>query len=112
MTTDLTAPLVSLGDRLDGQLLVAGFVAAARWTDPAEDDLRIAAARRCAASLEPYASGAYVNTLTDEGAAGLRRAYPPNKLTRLTALKDVYDPDNVFHLNQNMPPSRIERIAN
>ena len=26
-------------------------------------------------------------------------------LTRLTALKDAVDPDNVFHLNQNIPPS-------
>lgn len=81
------------------------FVAAARWSDPAEDDLRMAAARRCAASLEPFASGAYVNTLTDEGANGVRRAYPPHKLARLSALKDVYDPDNVFHLNQNIRPA-------
>jgi FAD/FMN-containing dehydrogenase len=81
------------------------FVAANRWTDPAEDDVRIAAARRCAAALEPFASGAYVNVLTDEGARGVARAYPPDKLMRLTALKDVYDPDNVFHLNQNIAPS-------
>jgi FAD/FMN-containing dehydrogenase len=81
------------------------FVAAARWTDPAEDDVRIAAARRCAAALDRFASGAYVNVLTDEGAGGVARAYPPHKLARLTALKDAYDPDNVFHLNQNIPPS-------
>jgi FAD/FMN-containing dehydrogenase len=81
------------------------FVAAARWTDPAEDEARIAAARRCAASLDPFASGAYVNVLTDEGARGVARAYPPAKLARLVALKDRYDPDNVFHLNQNIAPS-------
>jgi hypothetical protein len=33
------------------------------------------------------------------------RAYPPHKLARLTALKDVYDPANAFHLNQNIAPS-------
>jgi len=81
------------------------FVAAARWTNAAEDDARIAVARRCAAALDPFASGAYVNVLGDEGAAGVRRAYPPDKLARLTALKDVYDPENVFHLNQNIRPS-------
>ena len=61
---------------------------------------------RCAAALEPFASGAYVNTLADEGAVGVRRAYPPDKLARLAALKDAYDPENVFHLNQNIAPSR------
>lgn len=81
------------------------LVAAARWTDPAQDTERMAAARRYAAALEPYASGAYVNVLTDEGAGGVRRAYRGETLTRLTALKDRYDPENVFHLNQNVPPS-------
>ena len=36
----------------------------------------------------------------------MRRAYPVGKLARLVAVKDAYDPDNVFHLNQNIPPSR------
>ena len=81
------------------------YVGAARWTDPAEDDAQIATARESAAALEPFASGAYVNVLGDDGAAGVRRAYSPEKLTRLTALKDAVDPDNVFHLNQNIPPS-------
>ena len=81
------------------------YVGAARWTDPAEDVDRIATARASATGLEPFASGAYVNVLGDDGAAGVRRAYSPAKLTRLTALKDAVDPDNVFHLNQNIPPS-------
>jgi len=81
------------------------YVAASRWTDPAEDDTRIALARRTAAALDPFARGQYVNTLSDEGAEGVRRAYPPDKLARLTALKDKYDPQNVFHLNHNIRPS-------
>lgn len=81
------------------------FVAAARWEDPAEDEARIAAARRYARALDQFASGAYVNVLGDDGAAGLRRAYSDAKLARLTAVKDAYDPDNRFHLNQNIPPS-------
>jgi hypothetical protein len=56
------------------------FVAAARWSDPEEDDVRMSAARACAASLDPFAIGAYVNVLSDEGAAGVRRAYSPRKL--------------------------------
>ncbi|MEI5582399.1 MULTISPECIES: FAD-binding oxidoreductase [unclassified Agromyces] len=82
------------------------FVAASRWSDPAEDERRMAAARRYAGALEPYADGAYVNALGDDGAAGVRRAYPEAHLARLRALKDEYDPGNVFHLNHNIAPSR------
>jgi FAD/FMN-containing dehydrogenase len=83
------------------------FVSAARWSDAAEDDERMAAARRYAATLEPFASGMYVNAMSDEGAAGVARAYPPAKLARLRALKSAYDPDNVFHLNQNIEPADV-----
>jgi FAD/FMN-containing dehydrogenase len=81
------------------------YVASSRWTDPAEDDRRIELARRTAAALDPFAQGQYVNTLADEGADGVRRAYPPDKLARLTELKDKYDPANIFHLNHNIRPS-------
>jgi FAD/FMN-containing dehydrogenase len=79
--------------------------AGTRWTDPAEDGVRIEAARQTAAALAPFASGVYVNAVGDEGAAGVRRAYPGAKLAKLTALKDAYDPDNMFHLNANIRPS-------
>jgi FAD/FMN-containing dehydrogenase len=82
------------------------YVAAAGWSDPAEDGLRMEAARREAATLEPFAAGAYVNALSDEGASGVRRAYSEAKRARLTAVKDAYDPDNVFHLNHNITPTR------
>ncbi len=78
------------------------YVCAARWDDPAEDADRMAAARRYANSLTPYAIGQYVNTITDEGVG---RAYTDSKLARLMALKDRYDPDNVFHLNHNITPT-------
>ncbi|GAB2835209.1 FAD-binding oxidoreductase [Actinoallomurus bryophytorum] len=76
------------------------------WTDPAEDAARKASARRCAAALAPFASGVYVNALSDDGAEGVRRAYSPDKLARLTTLKTAYDPHNVFHLNHNIRPAR------
>jgi FAD/FMN-containing dehydrogenase len=82
------------------------FVAIANWTDPAEDQPRMAAARRYAGAVEPFASGVYVNALTDEGQAGVQRAYGTGKLARLSALKDRYDPGNVFHLNHNIRPSK------
>ena len=82
------------------------FVAVAGWTDPAQDLARISAARRYGAVVEPFASGVYVNDLTDEGQAGIRRAYGPDTLARLAALKDRYDPGNVFHLNHNIRPRK------
>jgi hypothetical protein len=86
------------------------YVGAARWTDPAEDDDRMAAARRSAAALAPYASGAYVNALAGDGADGVHRAYPPATLARLTALKNAVDPDNLFHLNHNIAPSHAGAV--
>jgi FAD/FMN-containing dehydrogenase len=50
----------------------------------------------------------YVNFVSDEGAAGVQAAYG-TRLERLVALKDRYDPDNVFRLNANIPPSRTGR---
>jgi FAD/FMN-containing dehydrogenase len=87
------------------------YVAATRWSDPDEDEARMTAARQAAARLEPFAAGAYVNALGDEGAAGVRRAYSPAKLARLTRVKDAYDPDNVFHLNQNIRPTSAAAIT-
>ncbi|SEF17410.1 FAD-binding oxidoreductase [Jiangella alba] len=81
------------------------YVAAARWDDAAEDAERMAVARRTATAIAPYSSGAYVNALSDEGADGVRRAYRPAKLDRLTAVKTAYDPENVFHLNHNIVPA-------
>ena len=81
------------------------YVAAVKWSDPGEDGLRMGAARRAAAKLEPYAVGAYVNALSDEGESGVRRAYSEAKRARLTGVKDAYDPGNVFHLNHNIAPT-------
>jgi FAD/FMN-containing dehydrogenase len=85
------------------------FVAVTGWTDPAEDGAQMAAARRYGAAVAPFASGVYVNDLADEGEAGVRRAYGQDKMARLAALKDRYDPGNVFHLNQNIRPNRPSR---
>ena len=79
--------------------------ASAKWTHRAEDEVRIALARRSAKTLEPFASGVYVNMVGDEGDVGVRRAYSPHKLARLRVVKDRYDPDNVFHLNANIQPT-------
>ena len=54
------------------------------------------------ADLHPVA-GAYVNFLADEGEARVREAYPGATWDRLAGVKRRYDPENLFHLNQNVP---------
>jgi hypothetical protein len=49
--------------------------------------------------------------LGDEGAEGVRAAYPGSTGDRLTATKGRYDPDNVFRLNQNIPAAAVLRRA-
>jgi hypothetical protein len=55
-------------------------------------------------ALEPHHRSVYVNFLMDEGEERIRAAYGAAKWDRLKALKRRYDPDNLFRLNQNIPP--------
>ena len=41
----------------------------------------------------------------DEGQERVQSAFGPEKYARLVALKDQYDPENLFHRNQNIKPS-------
>jgi FAD/FMN-containing dehydrogenase len=56
-------------------------------------------------ALEPWHTTVYVNVLGDEGEDRIRAAYGADKYDRLKTLKQKYDPDNFFRLNQNIPPS-------
>jgi FAD/FMN-containing dehydrogenase len=57
-------------------------------------------------ALEPHRSGSvYVNFLMGEGEERVRQAYGAAKYDRLRQLKRRYDPDNLFRLNQNIPPA-------
>ncbi len=51
---------------------------------------------------------AYVNFLADEGEARVHAAYPGPTWDRLVEVKGRYDPTNLFHLNQNIPPEATD----
>jgi hypothetical protein len=73
--------------------------------DPANAALVSDWAREYWAALHPTsAGGAYVNFLMDEGQDRVRAAYRGN-YERLARVKERYDPDNVFHINQNIRPA-------
>jgi FAD/FMN-containing dehydrogenase len=77
----------------------------AAWPPPDPNGERhIAWVREGWELLRPHSVGVYANFLSDEGATGLEAAYR-GRLQRLTAVKDRYDPENVFRLNANIPPS-------
>jgi FAD/FMN-containing dehydrogenase len=78
------------------------------WASPNEDPAsHVGWARRLWTELQSVSSGGgYVNQLdADEGPDRVRDAYAPAAWQRLVTLKRRYDPDNVFRLNQNIPPT-------
>jgi FAD/FMN-containing dehydrogenase len=78
----------------------------AAWADPTESNQHIAWARQLAEATKPFLEDAvYVNYLGEgEGEARVRAAYGAN-YERLVAIKQQYDPANLFRLNQNIRPT-------
>jgi FAD/FMN-containing dehydrogenase len=77
------------------------------WDNPAETDTVLAYARRFLSEMEPYSTGGlYVNFagFGEEGEKLVKDAYGKH-YERLVALKNKYDPGNLFRLNQNIKPS-------
>jgi FAD/FMN-containing dehydrogenase len=79
----------------------------AKWREPSEQDEQLAWARVFMHTMRPWGvDKAPPNFIApDEGAARLRASYGDEKFRRLVVLKDSYDPENVFSLNPNVPPS-------
>jgi hypothetical protein len=57
-------------------------------------------------ALEPYTAGGTYTNFMSQGDDRLKEAYGSEKYERLVALKDRYDPTNLFQLNQNIKPTK------
>ncbi len=87
----------------DGRFL---FNAISMWEDPSTTEANVAWARGFYEALQPFATdGVYVNFLSEEGDDRIVEAYGADKYARLGRIKAEYDPDNLFRLNQNIPPA-------
>jgi FAD/FMN-containing dehydrogenase len=76
-----------------------------RWESPADDQKCIAWSREFFKASAPFASaGAYVNFMTEEEGDRVSAVYGPN-YKRLAEIKRKYDPNNLFHFNQNIRAS-------
>jgi FAD/FMN-containing dehydrogenase len=79
-------------------------VIAGMWPDPAENDANIGWVRGYYNDLAPLSEeGGYVNFMAGDDQDRIRANYRGN-YDRLVRVKRAYDPDNLFHLNQNIPP--------
>jgi FAD/FMN-containing dehydrogenase len=75
------------------------------WTDAGDDARLLETGRAFAETMRRFATGgAYLNFTPESDR--IREAFGAEKYNQLVALKDEYDPDNIFRLNQNIPPSR------
>ena len=76
----------------------------AAWQDPALDQERIRWVRDYYAAIAPHSEpGGYVNFMSDDDQTRVQDNYGGN-YQRLVEVKRTYDPDNLFHLNQNFKP--------
>jgi FAD/FMN-containing dehydrogenase len=79
-------------------------VIAGMWPDPAQNEANIAWVRDFYDDTAPHSEeGGYVNFMADDDQDRIRVNYKEN-YDRLVAVKRKYDPDNLFHLNQNIRP--------
>jgi len=83
------------------------LVIVSRWADPADAERNVAWARETSKAVHPFTTGrVYVNYIgVGEPADRVRAAFGERKFAQLVAVKQKYDPTNLFRINQNIPPN-------
>jgi FAD/FMN-containing dehydrogenase len=81
-------------------------VIAGMWPDPADNVANTAWVKEYYAAIHPFSGseGGYINFMAEDDAGRAEANYGRN-YARLARVKAAYDPDNVFHLNQNITPA-------
>lgn len=79
---------------------------AAFYTTPEDKKIREAWVTEMAAMLSQGDEGMYVGFIGDVGEQQVHAAYPKEILKKLQAVKQTYDPNNLFKLNHNIKPSK------
>jgi FAD/FMN-containing dehydrogenase len=92
---------------VDHREALYNFLIVGMWANAAEDAKVIGWVRELWGALQPFSSGGlYVNYEAEHDVGRVQAAYSPAKYARLVALKNKYDPTNLFRLNQNIMPTR------
>jgi FAD/FMN-containing dehydrogenase len=79
------------------------------WETPEETEAELAWVRAWADVIAPFRmAGVPMTFSVDTGDERVRATYGEEKYARLVALKDKYDPENLFRLNQNIKPSSAQ----
>jgi hypothetical protein len=77
-----------------------------QWDDPADAERNITWVRDFDAVMAEYAEeGVYVNFVAEPSASAIESGFGSDNYARMVAMKDKYDPDNLFRSNTNIPPS-------
>jgi FAD/FMN-containing dehydrogenase len=81
-------------------------VIAGMWPEPADNAANTQWVKDYWSAIHPYSGteGGYVNFMGEDDQSRVAANYGPN-YERLSRIKATYDPDNVFHLNQNIEPA-------
>ncbi|HQR45767.1 MAG TPA: FAD-binding oxidoreductase [Thermoanaerobaculia bacterium] len=80
-------------------------VIAGMWPDPKDNEKNIRWVKNYYADIAPHSSpGGYVNFMAEDDQGRVKESYKGN-YDRLASIKRKYDPENLFHLNQNIRPA-------
>jgi len=87
------------------------FMVWSNWANASESEKNIQWTRECWRAMQPFlVASSYGNYVSDEGDSFAREAYGPNH-NRLVALKNKYDPTNLFRMNHNIKPTHTAPAA-